>query len=165
MCLMVASRLCSRGHTTRIEYMGGCRALPNGERLRCGEAARTVGSESTELLESHGGDCRSLSLSDRLAGKARLMSGSVVGLVSCRKDDADDLSDRRLDWPVSAALVRDWSELPEESAGESRERSEADRLGTGDLAGSLFSDDMLDTRLIGANPGFCDCTNFWRADG
>jgi hypothetical protein len=84
------------------------------------------------------------------------MLGSNAGLASCRYDDADDLSDRKLDCPVSAVLVKEWSELPDESEGESRERSEVVKLGTGDLTGSLRSDDMLDTRLMGAYPGFCD---------
>ena len=75
------------------------------------------------------------------------MLASEAGLTSCIYDDADDLSDRTLDCPVSAALVSEWSELPEESEGESRERSEADELAIGDLTDSLLSDDRLDTRL------------------
>lgn len=77
-------------------------------------------------------------------------------VVSRRNDDADDLSDLRLDCPVSAVLVKEWSELPDERDGESRERSEADKLGTGDLMESLRSDDTLDMRLICALGVICD---------
>lgn len=87
------------------------------------------------------------SLSDRFGGRARLIPDSEGKLVSRKNDDADDLSDLRLDCPVSAVLVNEWSELPDERDGESRERSEADKLGTGDLIGSLRSDDTLGMRL------------------
>jgi hypothetical protein len=35
------------------------------------------------------------------------MLDSDAGLASCMNDEADDLSDRKLDCPVSAALVRE----------------------------------------------------------
>ena len=45
-------------------------------------------------------------LSARFGGSERLISGSgLVTRLAARKDDADDLSDRKLDLPVSAALV------------------------------------------------------------
>ncbi len=67
-------------------------------------------------------------------------------MFSCKNDDADDLSDRRLDRPVKEALVSECSELPEERDGDSRERSEADRLGAGDLIESLCSEEILEMR-------------------
>jgi hypothetical protein len=123
---------------TKIEYIGGCKALPSGERLRCGSAL-IVSVESTDVDEL------SRSLLERFSGKLRLMLESDIVADSCKKDEADDLSERRLDFPVKAALVREWSELPEESEreGESRERSEADKLGAGDLTDSLRSGRVL----------------------
>jgi hypothetical protein len=127
---------------TKIEYIGGCRELPSGERLRCG-SGRTVSVESTDVEEL------SRSLSDRLSGRARLILESEVAWEFWKNEEADDLSERRLDFLVNAALVKEWSELPDESdrAGESRDRSEAERLGAGDLIDSLRSDETLETRV------------------
>jgi hypothetical protein len=83
-----------------MEYIGGCRALPRGDRLRCG-SGRTVVVESTEVDEL------SLSFPTRFAGSARLILGSEADMVSCRNDEADDLSERRLDLPVRAVLVKE----------------------------------------------------------
>jgi hypothetical protein len=83
-----------------MEYIGGCSALPRGDRLRCG-SGRAVSVESTEVDEL------SLSLSMRFGGRAKLILGSEGDMVSCRNDDADDLSDRRLDLPVRAVLVKE----------------------------------------------------------
>ena len=85
--------------------MGGCRALPSGERLRCGEDGRTVRSDSIEVDESI--DVGWRSLSGRFGGRARLMLESDTGLTSCKYDDADDLSERKLDCQVSAVLVNE----------------------------------------------------------
>jgi hypothetical protein len=155
MCRIVASRLCTKGHTTRMEYIGGCSALPSGERLRLVSVGTTVSSEARELVDLS-------PLSSRFGGRARFISGlSEVRDDAARKDEADDLSDRKLDCPVSAALVSDCSELPEESDGEFCQRSEADELSAGDLI-ELRSDEMLDTRLIcvfpvmEGNVGFCN---------
>jgi len=104
MCRIVASLLCSNGHTTSIEYMGGCRALPSGDRLRWGEDARRVLSELMEVEESGLG---ASSLSVRLGGRASFISESEAGLASCRYEDAEDLSERKLDCPVRAALVKE----------------------------------------------------------
>ena len=82
-----------------MEYIGGCNALPSGERLRFGSVGTTVSFEAREL------DDRS-PLSARFGGRARCISGlSEAEETSARKDDADDLSDRKLDCPVRAALV------------------------------------------------------------
>lgn len=139
---IVASLLWSSGQITKMEYIGGCKALPRGERLRCA-SGRMVLVESTEVDEL------SRSLSDRFCGSARLILVSEVELDCWKNEEADDLSERRLDFPVSAALVKEWSELPDErdGAGESRDRSEAAWLDAGDLTDSLRSEDTLDTRL------------------
>jgi hypothetical protein len=86
---------------TRMEYIGGCSALPKGERLRCASEARTVSVDSSEDEEL------SRSLLVRFGGRARLMFESEEVLDDCRNEDADDLSERRLDLPVNAALVKE----------------------------------------------------------
>ena len=65
-------------------------------------AGRAVASESKESVDV-------LSpLSARLGGICRFISGSgLVNRLSARKDDADERSERKLDFPVSAALVRE----------------------------------------------------------
>jgi hypothetical protein len=88
---------------TRIEYIGGCKALPSGERLRCG-SARTVSVESTDVEEL---SRSSRSLFDRFGGRARLRLDSEATLDSRKNEDADDLSERKLDFPVNAALVNE----------------------------------------------------------
>lgn len=101
MCLMVASLLCSKGQTTRIEYIGGC---ANGDVIGPGDVAvgRAVTLDASDSFEFVSW------LSARFGGRARCISGSgLVRRLSARKDDAEDLSDRRLDLPVSAALVRE----------------------------------------------------------
>ena len=150
---------------TRIEYIGGCRALPSGERLRCRVGGRAVSVDSSDAVELSEGI--SGWLFARFGGRARLICESEARVDSCRKEEADDLSDRRLDLPVRAVLVSEWSELPDESErdGESRERSEADRLGTGLLIESLRSDETLDTRLICAVPAICECTSLCNGEG
>jgi hypothetical protein len=87
-------------------------------------------------------------------------------LDSRKNEDADDLSERKLDFPVSAVLVNEWSELPDESErdGESRDCSEVDKLGAGDLTDSLRSDEMLDTRLIWL-AATCGCTILCKGEG
>lgn len=73
-------------------------------------------------------------LSARFGGMCRLISGSgLARRLSARKDDADERSDRRLDFPVSAALVSEWSELPDESDGDSCDLTDAAELTGGDL--------------------------------
>jgi hypothetical protein len=116
-----------------------------------------VTSEVDEVEES-------FELSVRFGGKARLICGSgLMTRLSTKNDEADDLSDRKLDLPVSAALVSECSELPEESDGESCDFTEAVELAAGDL--TLCSEDLLDICLSGAlgaaaaicgNAGFCN---------
>jgi hypothetical protein len=98
------------------------------------------------------------------------MSGSEASRASWKKDEAEDRSERKLDFPVKALLVREWSELPEEIdiEGESRERSEADKLGAGLLTDSLRSDDTLDMRLICISCAvevICECIGLCSGDG
>ena len=130
---IVASRLCASGQTTRIEYIGGCKALPSGDRLRgAGGGAFSVASETSDVDESS-----EVSLASLFSGSASSIGSFLAKLLaSCMKDDADDLSERKLDLPVSEVPVRDGSELPDDKAGDSRERSEV-RLGAGDLTESL----------------------------
>lgn len=92
--------LCSKGQTTRIEYIGGC---ANGDVIGPGVAVgRAVASDASDSFELVSW------LSARFGGRARCISGSgLVRRLSARKDDAEDLSDRKLDLPVSAALVRE----------------------------------------------------------
>ena len=122
--------------------MGGCNELPIGERLR--DLGRTVSSEVNEAWESSELPPRSFPVP---AGGRDSVSSDFLGLVtSCRNDETEDLSDRTLDFPVKALLVRECSELPEDRDGDSRDRSEAETLVVGDFKDSLPGDEPLDMR-------------------
>lgn len=143
--------------------------LPSGDRLRCRSVGWTVLSDWSDSEDSSEGVSRSLPI--LLIGRASLMSESPGKVVSCRYEEADDLSDRKLVLPVSAMLVSEWSELPDESEGDSRDRSEVVRLGTGDFIGSLLSEDALETRpwrtlaVICGSTGFCSGEAWIGSDG
>ena len=68
-----------------------------------GPGARTVSSEWSDSEDSSERTSRSLPV--LLVGRASLISDSLEKVVSCRYEEADDLSDRKLDFPVRAILV------------------------------------------------------------
>lgn len=122
-----------------MEYMGGGKEPLGGDSLLCGSVALTVSFDPDRLS----------SLGDFFGGMASFISGSFAAMgLSCMKDEAEERSERRLDFPVRAALVREWSELPDESAGDSWERSEAELLCKGDRPDSLLSEEPLEKRSL-----------------
>jgi hypothetical protein len=99
-----------------------------------------VSSDARETEESSEPISRSLPV--RFMGSASFIREFGGSETSFKKDEADDRSERRLDFPVNEG-----SELPDDREGDSRERSEAVRLGTGDFIDSLYSEEALETRV------------------
>jgi len=85
-----------------MENIGG--GLAWGEVLR-GSEGRSVSSDPSEGVEPV--EFIPRSLPGLLSGRASLSSELLGEEASCRNDEAEDLSDRRLDFPVKTALVRE----------------------------------------------------------
>lgn len=105
----VACRLCLRGQTTRIEYIGG-EGVPPGDSMRIADG----GSEAcgAPLPAPASSFERRASASD---GRFNLMEDGAMVAVSGANDDAEDLSDLVLVREVRT----DGSELADDAAGES----------------------------------------------
>ena len=116
----MASRLYWRGHTTKIEYIGGLRVPPGDidgfvPLTDASEPVDPSVGEST-LIDFESFDSRlGPEPSFESLGNTRVIGGRAIG-VSARKDDAED----RCDWRVLfLEEAIDGSELADDIEGES----------------------------------------------